>query len=230
MILHACVFMAYNALTTLVESWSEKCSTMLVVEHPADGKTKRVHCHFLLEHSYSDDEVFRKLGKACLGEFFKRGNYWIATRVQKGEHAGKLLQQAQLMDYFLKGKYTESFVKNISEEILETSRSRWVETVKSDTSDDGSSTEIMICKVVDVVEAKLNQRLYNEDEAGIELYRETTVMDLCRSEAFKMLWGKRRVAPHASHYKIVASSAFMRIMENHKCFEKGIAVLKDLWY
>jgi len=231
MILHACIFATYDVLKTLTELWAEKCTSLLVAEHPADGKTKRIHCHFMIEHDLADDNPFRESGKKILKEFFKRGNYWIASRVQKGEHQGETLDKFKTMVYILKGKYTPSFTKNISHNEVEQARLAWVPTDQIDPSEDSPRySEVCTAAVQKIVEQKLNAKRYVDDEDGIELYRRDTVLDLCRTEAYKMLYFKRRMAPHPSLYKTVAASAFTRIMESQNKLDEAVIELKNLWY
>lgn len=232
MILHGCIFAPYEVCKDIASVWAEKCTSLLVAEHPADGKTKRVHCHFMIDTTLADDNPFREAGKKCMKEFFKRGNMWIASRVQKGEHQGQVLDKGKVMVYILKGKYAPKFLKNISDQEVDEARQAWVEKVNSDepAEDSPKHTDVLICKVVEVVETKLNTKRYDGDEDGIELYRTETILDLCRNEAFKMLYRAKRVAPHAAHYKIIASSAYLRIMEKLNKFDEGIVELKNLWY
>lgn len=234
MLLHACIFAAYAELGNLVGVWADKCSSFAVVEHPADGKTKRVHCHFLMESSMADDDPFRSSGKKELGDFFKRGNYWIASRVQKGPHAGKLLEKPQTLVYMLKGKFTPKFAKNISQEEVETSRQSWVEKVNSDETE-VNPTEHFIREVVAMYDRFPTYQAYLvEHELKYEDMLNppspsTMLLDDIRHGSYSMLYRHKHMAPHAQFYKQIASTAFLRVMEKWGRLDEGIHKILNLW-
>jgi len=227
---HACIFTPYEELSGVVDVWEKKSNSLLVVEHPAEGKTQRVHCHFLIE-TESGENWFRDEAKRVMGEYIKRGNYWIATRVMKGEHAGKVIERESTAIYMLKGKLAEKYAKNFSSQELDTSRQNWVETVKSDNTGEGS--ERIISEIVKKFNIKKEPRFWR-DESEIEFgqckYNLSLLWDLVRSTTWKFLWGQKRMSPHASHYKIIASSVFMRICEDANCFDHGMAYVMEKWY
>lgn len=225
-VLHACIFAAYDVLEDLVGVWAEKCDRLLVTQHPADGKTQRVHCHFLIETKLADDNPFRESGKKILKDFFKRGNYWIASKVQKGEHAGKPLAVNELMDYCLKGKFYANFHKNFSKEEMDNSRSKWVDSVKNDT-DQEKSTSGLIERIVKSFNDTDFYYDYKYTKSPIDIAK---LFEMVRTRTFKQLYRERRMVPHASHYKIVAGSVLMRICENLDRESEAISVLQEKWY
>lgn len=229
-IYHACIFVPYAELQPVVNVWEKKCFSMLVVEHPADGKTKRIHCHILIE-TESGENWFRDEAKKIMSEFIKRGNYWIATRVQKGEHAGKMLDKHATIVYQLKGKYTPNFVKNITDQELEESRQAWVESDKADKTGDNTERIIVdIVKQFKIVNEPKYWRHEDEIEFGQCKYNLSLLWDVVRSTTWTYLWKSKRIAPHAAYYKIIACSVFMRICEDAKCDKHALGLIMEKWY
>ena len=56
------------------------------------------------------------------------------------------------------------------------------------------------------------------------------LLELVRSETMKVFWGENRRVPHASQYKIVASTAYVTIMERIDCLNEAFLHLRNLWY
>lgn len=222
--------MEYEDLRPLINVWETKCESMVVVQHPPDGKTKRIHCHILID-SASGENWFREAGKATIGEFFKRGNYWLALRVQKGEFAGKPISRGHTLVYMIKGKYEVKFAKNFSKEELDESRLLWVDSAKSDKT--GDNSERLITEIMSKFNLKTTRTYYREDD-DIELgqckYNLELLFDNVRNVAWKKLWGEHRRAPQPWHYKNIATTVFMRICEDNDCFEKALMIVQERWY
>lgn len=229
--IHACVFARFQDLSGLTDVWEKKCDSLLVVEHPAEGKTKRVHCHFLIETG-SGENWFRDKGKEVLNEYFKRGNYWIALRVQKGDHAGKLIEREYTATYMLKKTLTPSFAKNFSPEEVEALRQAWVDKPTSE-SDSSDASEVYIELVMKKFDRFPTFQSFTEWYARIHhecSWDTEKVLSLVRTETMKMFYAKNRRVPPAMLYKAVAGSAFLRLCEKWNQFDNGITSLKNLWY
>lgn len=224
-IYHACIFAPYAELSGVVDVWTTKSASLLVVEHPAEGKTQRIHCHFLIE-TESGENWFRDEAKSVMGEYIKRGNYWIATRVQKGEHQGKLLSRQETAKYMIKGKYLVNFAKNFSIQELESLRQEWVETDKSDIP--GKDSERLIKQVMDRVKSNFLWHDTIDDEVESN-FNERALLSLTRNTTFKVLYARNRMFPHGSHYKIIAGSAYCRLAEEYKCFDSAVKIISELW-
>lgn len=231
---HACIFAQYAELAGVVGVWEKKCASLYVVEHPAEGKTKRIHCHFLIE-TESGENWFRESAKEVMGDFIKRGNYWIAKRVQKGEHSGKPISRSLTLTYMLKGKLPGKFVKNFSNEEVETSRQSWVDSVKNDKTE-SSPTEFWIENVyktyIDTYPT------YTAYMAEFDMKHENDLnpqsptgqlLDQVRHTTYRRLYQRHGIAPHAQFYKQVASSVFLRIMEKWDMLDHGIHKILNIW-
>lgn len=237
---HACVFSPYEDCSGIVRAWEPRCSSLLVVQHPAEGKTKRVHCHFLIETMTAGENWFRDKAKEVMGEYIKRGNYWLATRVQKGEHAGKLISRFETLKYLTRKDFPVVFEKNFSPAELEEARTAWVDPVKDDTNST-SPTDFMIKKVMSRYEHYTSQHSYIEHYRHIKFESSNTVyhgyddyakflLDEVRTTTMKTYYVVNQRMPHASQYKIVAGTVFIQLCERFNWPNNGFEVLKNLWY
>lgn len=230
MYFHACVFMQYEDLRPLATVWAQKCDSMVIVQHPPDGQTKRIHCHILMETS-TGENWFRDSGKSTIGEFMKRGNYWIATRVQKGEHAGKPIDRSLTLTYMIKGKYPVNFSKNFSQQELDESRLLWSDSVKSEPS--GDKSEKLIKDIMKHFDLKKERGLWIEEddiELGQPRYNLESLFEMVRNRTWRMLWGEHRRAPQPWHYKQIATTVFVRLCEDAKCFDQAARLAMEHWY
>lgn len=147
---HACVFMPFTDISGLAQLWSQSCDTFALVQHPADGKTKRIHCHMLLGNcKIKPDSLHAQRLK--MGITTPRIS-WISEKVQKGEFKGKEYTVDQLLKYMLKGKHNPLVLKNISQDLVQTSVNDWIEpSIKStDTADKkpDTQTHYQVCQEI----------------------------------------------------------------------------------
>lgn len=232
-IYHGCIFTQYTAIQDVISVWEKKCDRICVAEHPADGATKRIHCHILIESS-QDVERFRESGKEVMKEFFKRGNYWFATKVQKGEHAGKPIDFDLGLVYILKGKFAPKYSKNISDELLENSRQGWVDSAKDDTPEKSP-----LDHWIQVVLSRFDKwPTYLAYEVDFDIKYEhrnpmpsplNLLLDDIRHITYAILFERNNIAPQAQFYKQVASSAFLRLMKKWNKFDEGVHLILNLW-
>lgn len=234
---HACVFASFNDVSGVIERWVEKSDSLLVVEHPAEGKTQRVHCHILIE-TKSGEDWFRSSAKEVMGEYIKRGNYWIATRVQKGEHAGKLISRLETLVYLTRKDFPVKFSKNYSPAEIEEARSAWVDSDKNDKPADDLSN-VMIRLVLKKFEHIKHRddwvREYGPLHYGViphesGLTSQDDIFNVIRKETMKAYWAKNRRAPFPAQHKIVASTVLLTLMERFNMLDRGISTLLEKWY
>lgn len=101
----------------------EKCSDFMVVEHPADGKTKRIHCHILMIQCSVKKEQFRRY----YHNFGFTDDHWITDKViSEGEFKGEPISRQETAKYMIKGKHPVLLSKNFSNEEVEELRKAWV--------------------------------------------------------------------------------------------------------
>lgn len=236
--LHACIFAKYADLSGVIDVWQTKCDSLCVVEHPPEGKTKRIHCHFLIENTAQED-WFRDQAKKVMGDYIKRGNYWIASRVQKGEYAGEPISRTRTLIYILKGKFSVSFAKNFSEQEVEEARQAWIDSDKNDSTARLSPTQKMIEKVSSEFDwLKSRDDLPTESSYLVGVISTDSWLDQKMSYLFAEVRGRTckvflretHQMPHPSQYKIVVSTVFVRIMERIKYTNNGLRFMLDKWY
>lgn len=120
----------YQDVSGVLMSWLDKCEQILAVEHPADGKTKRVHCHILLvEPSVNNDQLQKPLRKMNL-----KGNtdFMFSFVVTKGRYKGEPYKRDETVKYFIKGRYEVKLNKGFQTEELEELKSSWKDSQESD--------------------------------------------------------------------------------------------------
>lgn len=230
---HACIFAKYDDVSGVATRWTEKCDSLLVVEHPAEGKTQRIHCHFLIETT-SGEDWFRTSAKESMGEYIKRGNYWISTRVQKGEHAGKVISRQLTLVYLVRKNYPIKFAKNFSEEELETARQAWVDSDKNDTSRD-TPTEYYTKQLLNkFTYLKLWQDLPEEshepDRNGynVTISRYAMLYRKVRSIGMRMYLGMHGNQPPAKVLFVNFTNAvFITLMERIDCLDIAIEIILE---
>lgn len=123
--LHVIVFKPFTDLSGIISIWETKCDEMLVVQHPAEGKTKRVHCHILMVRpKVKTDQLQKPLRNMGLSG---NGDFSFHTKVARGEFKGQPLKRDETAKYMIKGKNAVNFQKNFSQEEVETFRQAWVE-------------------------------------------------------------------------------------------------------
>jgi len=236
--LHACIFAKYADLSGVIDVWQTKSASLCVAEHEAHGKTKRVHCHFLIENTANED-WFRDSAKKVMGDYIKRGNYWIASRVQKGEYAGEPISRQKTLIYILKGKLPVKFSKNISPQEVEEAQLAWVEPVLGNDNTNRSPTQKMIDRVLGEFDwLKSRSDLPTESdftESGFCASNDFDGRVLClfaevRSRVCKVFLRENHQMPHPSQYKIVASTVFVMLMKRIKLEDKGLKFMLEKWY
>lgn len=213
------ISLSYQDCSVVIAQWAERSNRVIVYEHVADEEIARTHIHLALYGCEVKAEALKRMWINCPG---KGNEFWSWKDCD---------EDTKYITYMSKGNLAPVFVKNISEDIVETSRLAWVEPVKADKQ--SGSSEHIIAKVLSRFKINDLQRFHigeDEIEFGQCKYNLPLLSDCVRTESFKILWGEKRMAPHASHYKIVASTVFLRICEDANCFEAGVSHIKNLWY
>lgn len=119
---HAVVFRPFSDISGVFQKWMEKCNDFMVVEHPADGKTKRIHCHVLMVGCSVKKEQFRRY----YHNFGFTDDHWITDKVIAGEFKGEPISRQDTAKYMIKGKHLVLLSKNFSNQEVEDLRNAWV--------------------------------------------------------------------------------------------------------
>lgn len=121
---HACIFRGFADVKSLGGLWQTKCDALAIAQHPAEGRTRRVHCHFAIVAPKDKMDTMRKQIRDA--GFKGRGNYWITDIVMEGKHAGEPLRFTPLLKYITKGSsFNVKFQHNVSNEMVDYAASLW---------------------------------------------------------------------------------------------------------
>lgn len=126
---HAIVFRPYESIKNLIEAWGALCKSIAVAEHPAEGRTKRIHCHILMIECdvkpNSLNETKRKLYNDLEG--VKNSKIMIETQKEK------LPITRQGLVYLLKGDRARlKYEKLFSPAEIEEAVASWVKPTQTE--------------------------------------------------------------------------------------------------
>lgn len=203
----------------IIRQWADRSQQAIVYQHQADEEVSKTHVHLILGGCETKSEALKRMWKDAPG----KGNEFWSWKDWDGTK--------KFITYMSKGSLRPIFVKNFSQEEVENSRQEWVEPVKADRPGDASE------QIIRRIMSKFNivkQTIYYRDDDEITLghckYNLELLLSNVRSEAFRQLWGEHRRVPQPTHYKIIASTVFLRLCEDNGCFEEGSVLIKNLWY
>lgn len=212
------VTLPYQDCSGIISRWSDRSARVVVYQHDADEEVSKTHVHLGLYGCEVKAEALKRMWPDAPG---KGNEFWSFKEAS--------VEAAKYITYMSKGILRAKYTKNFSQEELENSRLAWVEPVKADKVRDNS--EYIVNKVVDSIKSQfVYHRLTDEERYERVECSVDTLLKLVRTQSFKMLWGEHRRVPHASHYKIVAGTAFMRLCEHYGCFDEGVSAIQELWY
>lgn len=216
----------YMDCSGIISRWADRSNAIVVYQHDADEEISKTHIHLAIYGSEVKAEALKRMWEDVPG---KGNEFWSWKEWIVEQDNDDSLINSRYLTYMSKGTLRPVFVKNFSNAILENSRQGWVEPVKADKP--GDLSERIVNKVVNKIKNEFVYHKLTDDEIvdRVECSAET-LLKLVRSETFRCLWGENRRVPHASHYKIVAGTAYMRLCEHYNCFEEGMSVLTEKWY
>lgn len=213
------ITLPYEGCKDIISRWADRSVQVIVYQHDADEEVSKTHVHLGLYGCEVKSEALKRMWADAPG---KGNEFW--SWKEATEDSGKYLT------YMSKGTLRPVFVKNFSPDIVERSRQAWVEPVLgNDKSRDQS--ESVIREIMDYFKVSSKPDYYHDDDT-CEIGKESLelLFDQVRSKAFKVLWAQQRKAPHASYYKIIASTAFLRLCEDTRRFDAASAIVREKWY
>lgn len=205
------VTLPYQDCSGIIQRWFERSSSAIVYEHEQDEDVSKTHIHMALIGVDCKIEALKRMWSSAPG---KGNEFWSFSDIK---------DKQKYLTYMTKGTLAPKLAKNISQQEVETSRLAWVDPVKDD-KQKGDPVEFMVAKVVKVFDRVTWNDIYPS------LDRPKSLLDDVRSETMRVYWGVNRRMPHASQYKIVAATAYMRIMERLNSMDEGFTHLRELWY
>jgi len=215
------VTLPYADCSGIISLWADRSSRAIAYQHTADEEVSKTHVHLALWGCEVKAEALKRMWPEAPG---KGNEFWAWKELGLLDNAGKYLT------YMSKGKLAPKYLKNISEDRVEKSRQAWVDPVKDDKTGDNSTYKIM--KIIEMIESKHTFKGYSIDieDDDNATYMIGKLLEVVRKETFKFLWGEKRIVPHASHYKIIAGSVFLRMCEKYNYLDEGQSLLQNLWY
>lgn len=211
------ITLPYEDCSGIISRWADRCQQAIVYQHDADEEISKTHVHLGLYGCEVKAEQLKRMWADAPG----KGNEFWSWKEASAE-------ATKYLTYMSKGNLRPKFIKNFSNDLVEKSRQAWVEPVGNDKP--GDSSERMVNKIMTIVKSQFVWKDYTDEDRveRIECSAET-LLKLVRKETFRQLWGEHRRFPHASHYKIVAGTVYMRLCEHYGCFEGGMEIISQLW-
>lgn len=208
------VTLPYDDCKDIISKWADRSARAIVYQHEADEEVSKTHVHIGLQGCEVKAEQLKRMWKDCPG---KGNEFWAWKDWDDG---------TKYITYMSNGKLRPVFVKEFSQDIVERSRQEWVEPVKADRP--GDSSDYIISCILRKYDGNRFEVSYSRDHT--EPVGIGSILERVRKDTFKYLYGKKRVIPHASHYKIIAGSVFMRLCERLDREDEAIDALYELWY
>jgi len=215
------VTLPYADCSGILRIWSDRCKSFIAYQHDADEEVSKTHVHIGIVGSEVKHEALKRMWVDCPG---KGNEFWSWKEWQYEEVYDA--NKDKYLSYMTKGCLEPVFVKNFSEELVERSRQDWVEPVKADKTGDASEYDIV--KILSKYDNDKFVTQYARDH--VEPKAINAILERVRKDSFKFLYAKKRIVPNAGHYKIIASSVFMRLCERLEREDEAIEALQNLWY
>lgn len=232
------VSVPYADMAHIIDLWAEKSSFCVAYEHYADEEDKTAHVHIGLYNTTVKAEALKRMWKDAPGkgnEFWSWKEAspididWCVDELKKANadlDKIRLNKELKYLIYMAKGCLLPKFNKRFSNSILEYSRQNWVEPVKADKP--GDHSERVIREILEQFKNEKFKTTYSLNDMEDEGLPINVIHTRVRKAVFRKLWGEHRRVPHASFFKIVADSAFLRICERLDRFEEGMSAVLNI--
>lgn len=215
----------YSDVKDVIDLWATRSQEVAVYQHDADEEVKQTHVHMILLGCEVKEEQLKRDSKLPAG-----GNkLWSFKQQYEDVSGNKVPIDRQFITYMSKGKLSPVFLKNISQEEVESSRQKWVDPVKDDTAK-SDPLEPIIRDVVKYFKNYVIDRPISFDDYGHSVSRIEELLSEVRTKTLKVLYHRTRRVPHGSQFKIIAGTAFLRICEEKDKLDIGMSQLQKLWY
>lgn len=201
------ITLSYELCKDVISKWADRSDKVIVYQHDADEEVSKTHVHLGLYGCEVKTEALKRMWPDAPG---KGNEFWSWKEATE--------EPTKYLTYMSKGTLRPVFMKNFSPDLVETSRQAWVEpSLGNDKSRDSSES------VIQDIMKYFKDDEFEEDALDL-------MFDQVRARTFKVLWAQHRKAPHASYYKIIASTVYLRLCEDRKLFNAGSSRVREKWY
>jgi len=234
------VTLPFSDCSGAIQAWFNRAESGVCYEHEADEEVNQTHIHIVLFGSPVGDEQLKKMFRLMCHIPGKGNGFWSYKSSYRDRNTkAEVPVDEGAITYASKGILRPKLVKLFSQEKVEQLRLAWVEKVNSDSPAEKS-------KVSDNVVAKyyikkvLEKFDYLEDLSHVPMGsvnkygdRETpmeVLFMMVRKVTYRIMFFDKGIAPHATQYKQIASSAFSRLAERLDLLDSAIEVILKSWY
>lgn len=123
-VLHLIIFKCYNDISGVMQHISGLSDNLLLGQHPAEGKTKRIHCHaMVVGYRFTKQHMIDLLSKQIFGGESGRGNFSVLEKTVQRPRVN--YDEEILATYILKGEISRLRITNYTEEFIQRIITLW---------------------------------------------------------------------------------------------------------
>lgn len=204
------IALSYEEAERAISRVADKVGKIVVYEHHADDGCARTHIHFLALKPTIGIEGLKKVFRTHYEGTIPGGNKFWSVKVADDWERN--------ITYMTKGSLAYKLVKGFTPEEIEELRLRWVDFLPA------VAPQAPAAKKYDELQHMI-------DDWG-PLDQKRVTFDEIRSWVFAWYWRRDARIPHATAYKRMAGTLFLRIAEVSPQMVLDVAMeeVKNLWY
>lgn len=194
-----------------MEAWARRCQRMAVFQHVKDQTVSSTHIHVLMLGCNVKEEALKREFKKCLPGVDVGNKFWA------WEHKKYGTPDDHFLTYMSKGVLRPVLVKNFPDELVEERRQQWKVTTPK------------------AVESSQKSDMYDDLEKAFfaevaESEYKNMRFESVRFWVFHWCYRKTNKVPHATQYKQLAGSLYMKVGQKSKRFSEASQEVFSLWY
>lgn len=204
------IAVAYAEAERAISCMGDKAEKFVVYEHESDMGCSRTHIHFLAINPKIGIEGLKKVFRSNYEGTIPGGNkFWSVTQAD---------EPLRNITYMSKGSLAYKMMKGFTSQEIEDLRLAWVEHSPATSP-------------VSEAPKKYDELTHIIEDWG-PLDRKYVTFDEVRSWVFAWYWRRDARIPHATAYKRMAGTLFLRIAEVHPQMVLDVSMeeVKNLWY
>lgn len=233
------VTLPFSDCSGAIQAWFNRAVSGVCYEHEADEEVNQTHVHIVLFGSPVGDEQLKKMFRLMCHLPGKGNGFWSFKNSYRDRNTkAEVPVDEGAITYASKGSLRPVLVKLFSPEKVEQLRQAWVEKVNSDKPvekvPENAIAKYYIGKVLKsfdylddyshIPEGTIKNQ-YGDKETPMEV-----LFKMVRKTTYRIMFFDKGIAPHATQYKQITSSAFSRIAERLNSLDDAIDVLINSWY